>query len=140
MDPRQNSVMISETLSRPLAEIRQSIQVYADSFGVSREDAIQIMLDNIVIENNRTVSEIVGGFAGVDRNQGRIILNRAESWIQSAMRELRGSGDATSEVDAISTIIEKFAEDVGLSRQSAERILNFAREEAAKHTKSQKSQ
>jgi hypothetical protein len=137
MDPRLNSVMISEALSRPLAEIRQLIQEYADGMEVSREEAIQIMIDAILIENNRTVSEIVGGFAGVDRNQGRIILNRAESWIQSSMRELRGSGDAMSEVDAISTLIEKFAEDVALSRESAERILNIAREEAAKHTKSQ---
>ena len=129
---RTGSEMVSDKLSKPLAEVRQLIQKYADDLKVSRDDAIQIIIDSIVIENNRTTSELVGGFAGVDKVQGRIILNRAHTWNEREMREMLCSGEAVSDLDANTVLIDKFARDVALSRERAEQILNIARQEAAK--------
>ncbi len=97
-----------------------------------REDAIQQIIDTWLSEP-RTTSDFVGGFAGVDSRQGRIILNIAHSCNQQSRDKLLELGVSLgSDFDVESLRVELFSREVKINWQKAEQILMIAREEAAK--------
>ncbi len=131
MTDRTASEALSVCLSRPLAEVRQMIQEAATQWGFSRDDAIQHMIESIVLDEQRTPSERVAVVAGSDQTNGRTLLNFAHWWNQLSMDQLRLHFGETG-LDETSLRVEILSRDVGIDRQRAEQILSIARDETAR--------
>jgi hypothetical protein len=130
--------ILPNTSALSLSEVRRIIQDAVDLLKVSREDAIQqIMVDALIVQQrppsssrtpSHTVGEIVGG---IENAHARVILNYAHLWNQEPVDQLL-SGGALSDLDEDRIRAETFARDLNIDIQQAERILRIAREEAAR--------
>jgi hypothetical protein len=128
MSGRVPTEEVAEILPTSISEIRQMINEATDQMGISRNEAIQRIIDSIVMEQ-RTPSQMVAGVVGgIDSVQGRMLLNFALSWNEKSVDELVGLG-GSSDLDENSLRVETFAKDVNVTKQQAEQILRLAREE-----------
>ena len=122
--------MRTDLLSQSVTEVRQTIQDATETLGTSREDAIEQIINSLLMDQ-RTPSERAAGFSGRARDQGRVLLNFAHNLNQRPINELRGRFGGT-DIDENSLRIDIFSREVAVDRQRSEQILNIARDEAAR--------
>ena len=127
---RTTTEAVADLLSQSVAEVRQTIQDATETLGTSREDAIEQIINSLLMDQ-RTPSERAAGFAGRARDQGRVLLNFAHNLNQKPINELRGRFGGT-DIDENSLRIDIFSREVAVDRQRSEQILNIARDEAAR--------
>jgi hypothetical protein len=129
MSGRTPTEAVAEILPRSITEIRQMIKELVDRLEIPRDEAIQLIIEGIIMIEQRTPSEIVAGVVGgIDRVQGRILLNFAQSWNKISVDELLANG-GSSDLDENSLRVETFSTSLEITRQQAEQILRLAREE-----------
>jgi hypothetical protein len=132
MSDRTSSEALSVCLSRPIAEVRQMVQEAATQWGISKEDAIQHMIESITLNEQRTPSEKVSVVTGGDKTYGRNLLNFAHFWNQQSMNQLQLLFGETGLDETSLRVGVLTRSNLGINAQQAEQILRIARDEASR--------